>query len=131
MELHLKTIGVVLVLLACVHIIFPRYFDWKADLAPLSLINRQMMHVHTLFIAVAVLLMGLLCVTSAREICTTPLGRKIAFGMGCFWVLRLIIQFVGYSPKLWRGKRFETAAHICFALFWAYVSVVFLVIACR
>ena len=128
MELHLKIIGIALILLSLVHIIFPKYFEWKKDLELLSLINRQMMYVHTVFIAFIVLMMGLLCLTSAEEIVGTVLGKRIAFGLFLFWALRLIIQFFGYSSKLWKGRKFETAIHVVFSIFWIYFSVVFFLV---
>ena len=126
MEIHLKVIGILLIILACVHVIFPKYFNWAKETSSMSLINRQMMYVHTLFIGLTVFLMGLLCVTSATEIVTTPLGRKIALGLGIFWIIRLFIQLFGYSSKLWKGKGFETVVHIMFTAFWIYMSLIFL-----
>ncbi len=126
MELHLKVIGILLIILACVHVVFPKYFNWAKETSTMSLINRQMMYVHTLFIALTVFLMGLLCVTSATEMVTTPLGKKIALGLGIFWIIRLLIQLFGYSSKLWKGKGFETVVHITFTAFWVYMSLVFL-----
>ncbi len=126
MELHLKVIGVLLVLLAMMHVIFPRYFDWKSQLSGLSLINRQMMYVHTFFIALVVLLMGVLCFTSANELVNNALGKKICFGLFVFWFARLVIQFFGYSSELWKGKTFETTVHVVFTFLWVYLSGVFL-----
>lgn len=126
MELHLKIIGFILIALALVHAIFPKYFQWKQELQSLSLINRQVMYVHTFFIALVVFLMGLLCVTSAQEIVTTAFGRKISLGLGFFWTCRLLVQVFGYSPTLWRGKTFETIVHIVFSLLWTYLSVAFI-----
>ena len=126
MEIHFKIIGFLLIVLAFVHVIFPKYFNWKIELASLSLINRQMMTVHTLFIAITVLLMGILCVSSASELLETNLGKKICLGLGIFWTIRFLVQFFGYSSELWRGKRFETTMHILFALLWAYISTIFL-----
>ncbi len=126
MEIHLNVIGILLIILACVHVIFPKYFNWAKETSTMSLINRQMLYVHTFFIALTVFLMGLLCVTSATEIVTTPLGRKIALGLGVFWIIRLFIQLFGYSSKLWRGKGFETFVHILFTVFWGYMGIVFL-----
>ena len=80
MEQQLRIVGVLLVGLALLHAGFPRYFNWAGELKPLSLINRQMVYVHTLFIALVVLLMGLLCLTSAADMVGTPLGRKLALG---------------------------------------------------
>lgn len=112
--------------LALIHVIFPKYFNWKKELKSLSLINRQMMTVHTFFIALAVFLMGLLCLTSTAELIETKLGKTISLGLGIFWSTRLIIQFFGYSTELWKGKTFETIVHILFSLLWAYLSMVFL-----
>jgi len=128
MEAHLKVIGAIMLLLAMIHVIFPKHFNWKEELSSLSLINRQMMIVHTLFIALIVLLMGLLCMTSSHDLVHTQLGRRISLGLGVFWSVRLFIQFFGYSPELWKGKFFETSVHIMFSLCWAYFSVVFLLV---
>jgi hypothetical protein len=129
MELHLKIIGVILVILAIIHAAFPRQFAWKKELASLSLINRQMMTVHTFFIALTVLLMGVLCIYSAGDIVNTPFGRQIALGLFIFWFVRLFVQFFVYSKDLWKGKRFETVMHIVFAITWLYFSVVFFMVA--
>lgn len=123
MEIHIKLIGVILIMLALVHIIFPRYFNWAEELKSLSLINRQLMTVHTFFIALVVFLMGVLCLTSSGELVNTELGKKISLGLGVFWVVRLYFQFFGYSSDLWKGKKFETAVHIMFSFLWAYLSV--------
>lgn len=126
MEIHYKIIGVLLIALAGVHIFFPKYFNWDKELKSLSLINRQMMKVHTLFISLTVLLMGLLCLTSSAELIQTNLGKKISLGLGIFWTVRLFIQFFGYSTDLWKGKKFETFMHIMFSLLWTYLSIIFL-----
>lgn len=126
MEIHFKITGVLLITLALVHVIFPKYFNWKEELKTLSLINRQMMTVHTFFIALTVFLMGLLCLTSATELIETKLGRTVSLGLGLFWAVRLLIQFFGYSTKLWKGKKLETAIHILFSLLWIYLSAVFI-----
>ncbi len=126
MEFQINIIGYLLILLALIHVIFPKYFNWKEELNQLSLINKQVMQVHTFFIALTVLLMGVLCVTSATEITTTSFGKKISFGFGLFWLCRLLIQFFGYSSKLWKGKKFETIVHIVFSILWSFLSYTFL-----
>jgi|TARA_B110000967_G_C18849947_1_gene544083 hypothetical protein len=126
MEIHFKIIGILLIALAFVHIVFPKYFNWDKELKSLSLINRQMMTVHTFFIALTVLLMGLLCLTSSAQLIETNLGKKISLGLGVFWTVRLVIQFFGYSSDLWKGKKFETFMHIIFSLLWTYLSIIFL-----
>ena len=129
MQRHIELIGVTMIVIALAHAGFPRYFAWKEELSGLSLMNRQMMKVHSFFIALTVLLMGLLCVTSSAELIGTGLGRRIALGLGLFWAARLVIQLFGYSPQLWRGKIVETVLHVVLTTIWAYFSTVFLLIA--
>lgn len=126
MEIQLKVIGILLMLLAVIHAIFPKYFNWKKEFEGVSLINKQMMHVHTFFIGVTVFLMGLLSFSMSGELYSTPFGKVISLGIGFFWFLRLIFQFLVYSPKLWRGKKFETFMHILFSLLWIYLTTIFL-----
>jgi hypothetical protein len=125
MEINIKIIGVILFLLALAHVIFPKYFKWETELPNISLINRQMMYVHTFFIALTLLLMSLLCLTSANELIETRLGDRIDLGLGIFWTARLLIQIFGYSSELWKGKRKESIIHIIFTLLWVYMGVVF------
>ena len=114
--------------LAGIHLVFPKYFSWKKDLEPISLVNKQMMYVHTFFIGVTVFLMGVLCVFCTADILNTRLGKQVSLGLSFFWGIRLIFQFFVYSPRLWKGKRFETAMHILFSLLWIYLTVIFLLI---
>jgi hypothetical protein len=125
MELHLKIIGILLILLALLHFFFPKRFNWKQELSSLSLINRQLMYIHSFFIAFVIFLMGLLCLTSAYELLNTSFGKQILLGFAIFWAVRLLVQFFGYSSKLWKGRSFETSVHIVFSLFWIYLVIVF------
>ena len=126
MELLLRLTGFILMTLGLFHVFFPKYFKWKEEFSKVSTINRQMMYVHSFFIAFVVLLMGLLCVTSAADLLTTPLGKRICLGISIFWMTRLFIQFFGYSSSLWKGKTFETSIHILFSILWIGLSVVFM-----
>jgi len=126
MTQHLHWIGVLLIALASVHVIFPKYFDWKRDLAALQLINRQVMYVHTFFVALVVALMGILCLLAADDLVSTKLGQMVCVGLAIFWGCRLYVQFFVYSPRLWIGKRFETLVHVVFSATWIYLTWVFL-----
>ena len=128
MEIHLKIIGVLLIFLSAIHIIFPKYFNWKEDLASLTLVNREMMWIHTLFIAFTTLLMGVLCLIGTQDLVSTNLGKQVCLGFGIFWGVRFFVQFFGYSSELWRGKTFETIVHIIFSFLWFYLAAVFIMI---
>lgn len=125
LQFHLHAIGIIFIVLAIVHIIFPRRFEWKAELSKLTLINRQIMHVHTFFIALFVLLNGLLFVLYNKELTQpAPLQRGILWGLLIFWSVRGLVQHFFFSSELWRGKKFETFVHILFSAFWIYVVVI-------
>jgi hypothetical protein len=126
MLLLIQIAGIIQVLLAFVHFIFPRHFEWKKDLGTITLINRQLMYVHTFFIALVVLMMGVLCLFAATEIMNTKLGKIISFGLFLFWATRLVFQFFVYSPVLWKGKKFETIVHVIFSIIWIYLTAIFL-----
>jgi hypothetical protein len=128
MLIHVYIAGWLQVGLALIHFIFPRYFKWKEELTVLSLINRQLMYVHTFFIALVVLLMGILCISAPGDIITTRLGKFLSLGLFVFWTTRLFFQFFVYKPGLWRGKRFETTIHILFTIIWIYLASVFFIL---
>ena len=83
------------------------------------------MTIHTFFIALTVLLMGVLCLVATDDLINTRLGKVIATGLAIFWTIRLLIQFFGYSPKIWKGKTFETVVHVFFVFLWIYLSFIF------
>jgi len=125
LELNLQIAGILQIVLALLHAAFPKRFRWKEEFAGVSVLSRQIMYVHTLFIALIVFLMGLLCFTSAPDLIGTPLGKRVLLGLGIFWATRLVIQFVGYSSELWRGKPFETLVHVIFSVLWIYLTGTF------
>lgn len=128
MQIHLIIVGIIFIFLAFIHIVFPKYFEWEKEFKSISLANRQIMKIHTVFIALTVFLMGLLCLTSANDLMETSLGKKIILGLAIFWTTRLVFQFFGYSSKLCKGKIFETSVHIIFSFLWIYISSVFWII---
>lgn len=129
MNFHLNIVGLLLLLLALLHIIFPKYFQWKNELSSLTLVNRQMMEVHTLFIAVTVGLMGVLCLWSKETDWQTGIGKMLALGLCLFWLLQLFVQWFYYSSKLWKGKMFETTVHILFTMLWGYFTWFFFLLS--
>lgn len=128
MKLQLEIIGVWLMLLAIFHSGFYKYFNWKNELAKLSLLTRQVFLSHTFFIALLVFLMGLLCWLRPNLLMDTDLGRILALGFSIFWGFRFLFQHFFYSPQLWKGKRFETSVHVFFSIIWFYQMLLFFLI---
>lgn len=126
METHIRIAGIISILLAMIHIFFPSYFQWKKHLEKWRLIDRQIMLVHTFFVALMILLTGILSMLSATALHTTTLGHHVTLGLGIFWLVRLYFQLFVYSSKLWKGKQWETSIHIIFLLLWVFMSSVYL-----
>ncbi len=126
LTIHLRVIGTLLVALAFVHVDFPRRFGWATELKPLSLINRQIIQVHTFFIALVVALNGLLFLVNAEElIYPSRLAKSIVIGLLVFWGFRFVFQYFVYDSRLWRGKRFETTMHSILSIFWVYSLIIY------
>ena len=125
MKFLIEISGYGTMLLAIVHIVFPKAFNWKNELASLSLINRQLMTVHTFFIAFGVFLMGLLCATSAELLLTTKLGSRVLVILAIFWLARLLTQIFWYSTELWKGKKIKTMIHVIFLIQWTSLTIVY------
>ena len=126
-ELHLRVVGVLLLLLVAINVFdVPRRFDWKRELASLSLINRQIFRVHAAFICIMLLMFAGLTLLLPRELLApTPLARAVLGGLGAFWFIRLLTQWFVYDRRIWRGKRFETVMHIAFSGLWLYFTGTF------
>ena len=126
LEIALKSAGVMLLLLGLSHAFFGERFQWKEELERLSLLNRQIFYVHTFFIALIVVMLGVLALFyTGTLIEKTALARVVLGGIVIFWLCRLWIQFFGYDAGLWKGDRFNTGVHIIFSLLWTYLVVIF------
>jgi hypothetical protein len=124
--LHLKVVGALLLVLGLAHTMFGRYFQWKKELARLSLLTRQIFLVHCFFIALLVVMIGacsLFCTNALLE--SGALSRVVLTGLVVFWLSRLVFQFFVYDPAIWRGRRFYTTMHVVFSIFWIYVVLTY------
>ena len=122
----LRIAGLSLLGLFMLNFFIPAEFKWAEELPRLSLLNRRIFQVHAVFIALILLLSGLLLVILPHELVTpTPLARAVLGGLAAFWGLRLWMQWFMYDRELWRGKRFETAMHFLFSGLWVFLTATF------
>ena len=126
LEINLKIVGALLVVLGIAHGAFNKQFEWKTELARLSLLNRQMFLVHCFFIALTLILMGSVTLFYTDALLQpVPLSRVVLAAVVVFWLCRLFIQFFVYDSMLWRGNRFNAWMHVLFSLFWTYVVLTY------
>jgi hypothetical protein len=126
LDAHLRLVGLLMLLLATLHFVFPRRFRWREEFARVSLLNRQIFYVHCFFLALTLVLTGALCLL-APEALTEPtrLGKLLLGGLVLFWGLRLAFQWFVYDRRLWIGHSFNTCVHIVFTGLWLYFTSVF------
>jgi len=132
METLLRIAGATQIALALAHVTFGRRFNWPEELARLSLLNRQIFHVHCFFICLVLLLMGgasLLAPSALLE--RSQLGWMVAASLSIFWLARLFAQWFVYDRTLWRGRRFETAMHGLLTVLWMFYAGVYLAVLWR
>jgi hypothetical protein len=126
LEILLRIAGAGLVLLAFLHIPIGRKLRWREDGRKLSAENEQVFHVHTFFVCLTVILMGLPCLIAPSVfLVKSEAGLWVSGAFAVFWAVRLYCQFFVYRSDLWRGKALETFVHWCFALIWLALALVF------
>ena len=125
-ELHLRLAGALQLVLAALHLGFPRRFDWTSELPRLSLLNRQIFVVHTVFIGLVVLMFGALsCFAAPALLEPTPLSRLVLGGLAVFWTVRLAVQWLVYDARLWRGNAANTRIHLALTALYVYLPGVY------
>jgi len=125
-EFHLRVTGLIMLWLVGMNFLLPRRLNWGTELARLSLLNRQIFHVHAGFICVTVTMFAALTLLLTPALLEpTALARAVLGGIGLFWMLRLFAQLFVYDASLWRGNRTRTALHILFSGLWIYFVATF------
>ena len=115
-----------LILLALLHIPISRHLNWREDMARLTPINASIFYVHSFFICVLLVMMGLPCVWDPMVFLEESRAAKwVTWSFASFWALRLYFQWFVYRADLWRGKRMETCLHWCFTFIWIALTALF------
>ena len=119
LEVALRVVGALQLALAGLHLTFPRHLGWREELPRLSLLNRQIFVVHTIFVCFVLVLFGALSLCAPRTLLEpSALSRFVLVGITAFWALRLAIQLWYFDASLWRGHRDRTIAHVGFTALW-------------
>jgi len=110
----LKFCAVVQIGVAILNLFLPRLLNWHAELKKLSLLPREVFHVHLWFISLVLLIFGVMTWRFATDIANGSelIGRWLAASIGLFWGIRTVVQVTYYSSEHWRGKIPRTIAHV-------------------
>jgi len=122
-EMHVKIMGVLMLALAAANAGLPRWLRWREELKRLSLLNRQVVVVHAVFVGLITALLGLMSVVYARELLErTPVARGVVIGLGVFWGARFLVQLVVCAKRSWRGTGTDAVLQFLFAALCAYFA---------
>ena len=126
LHIHLQVVGCLLVLLGLSHAFMNRHFGWSKELAEVSLLTRQIFYVHAFFIALGVVLGGVVSLAFPDALLSSaPPNRAILASMAFFWFCRLLAQFFAYDGAIWRGNQYRTCMHVAFSILWCYVTAIY------
>jgi hypothetical protein len=124
LTLHLRLVGVILIVLGAVHVLLPRQLRWKEQLALLSPINREVSYVHCYFIALMCEFWGWLALTAAADLVVrNPVSRAVLIGGMVFWASRLVIQLTIFNAHARRSRPWLTLSILANAM-WLYITVI-------
>ncbi|HUR47675.1 MAG TPA: hypothetical protein VMZ27_17460 [Candidatus Saccharimonadales bacterium] len=122
----LRVAGFGLILLALLHVPIGRHLKWREECARMSPVNASIFRVHACFICFVLVMMGLPCALDPAVFLQPSRGGAwLAWSFSAFWATRLYFQWFVYPWDLWRGKRFETGAHVWFTLVWSFLAALF------
>lgn len=122
----LRLIGVCLILQSFAHIHLHKRLKWGEEAARMSPFNAAVFHVHTFFICLVLVMMGLpLAIDPGLLLEKSKIGAWAAWSLCVFWGCRLWCQWFTYNPAWWKGQRFEISMHWVFTGVWLALTVIF------
>jgi hypothetical protein len=104
-----------------------RIMGWKEDLARVSLLVRQVFHIHVMFISLTLVIFAAVTLAFANEMSMGAglIYRWVACSIGTFWAVRTVLQVTYYSSSHWRGIPSRTAVHFILLIVYAAFAVVY------
>jgi hypothetical protein len=125
-ELHLRVVGALLLAVAALGVAVHRHFGWGAEIQRLTLLTRQVFLIHSAFVTVVLVMLGVLLAAYAPALVAPgPLPRAVLVGLLIMWAARLLAQWFFYDPSLWRGDRLRTFMHVLFSVIYTYFVATF------
>lgn len=133
LELLLAAAALAQTVVAILNLQLERILGWKAAIAGLPPLIREVFVVHKWFISITLFGFAAITLRFAPEIAggASELSRWIAAVIGLFWSIRTFIQWGYYSHNHWIGKRRETAVHWTLTFAYAGLAGVYLFCAFR
>jgi hypothetical protein len=125
LALWLAAAGHFLVLVASFQV--PYRLHWKEDLAKLTPFNRKLMWVHGGFAIYTIIAFGVMSLALHAEIMRGDrAAQALAFFIGFYWLLRILVDFVYYSHQDWPAGASFRIGHVLLTSLFIFLSASFL-----
>jgi len=104
--------------IAALNLFLVPLLKWKADVARMPLLVREVFYVHAWFISVTLAIFAVLTLRFSEEMALggNVVARWLAVGIAFFWAIRTVLQVAYYSSSHWRGQPGRTAIHVVLLL---------------
>ena len=101
----------------------PYRLRWKEDLAKLTSFNRKLMWVHGGFAVYTIIAFGAMSLLLHEEMLRGDRAAlALAFFIGFYWLLRIIVDFACYSPRDWPGGAAFRVGHVLLTSLFVFLS---------
>jgi alginate O-acetyltransferase complex protein AlgI len=105
----------------------PYRLQWKEDLAKLTSFNRKLMWVHGGFTVYTIIAFGVLSLVLHGELMRGERAAlALAFFIGCYWLLRIIVDFAYYSHSDWPAGAAFRIGHVLLTSLFVFLSASYL-----
>ncbi len=115
--------------LAALNLRLDKLLHWEAELDKMSQLLREVFFVHKWFISITLAIFGVITLRFAGEMSEglIPMGRWLAVGIGAFWAIRTLIQWLYYSKSHWAGDTGRTLVHWILTICYGGSAAVYLI----
>lgn len=122
----LQFAGVSMVCLALAHLSFSRMLNWREDLRKLTAINRQVFIVHTVFLAIGILMLGVDCIFFSQTLTDrSQLAMVATASFAMCWFSRLVCQLFIFTGPISENSKLEAVLRICGTSLWTFYTALF------
>jgi alginate O-acetyltransferase complex protein AlgI len=105
----------------------PYRLRWREDLAGLTPFNRKLMWVHGGFAVYTIAAFGVLSLILHGELMRGERAAlALAFFIGCYWLLRIIVDFAYYSHQDWPAGAAFRIGHVLLTSLFVFLSASYL-----
>lgn len=108
--------GILNLLLAVFHMLFPWIFAWGKDLQAVSNVNKAILYTFQSVMVFVLVAFAYLSIVHRTDLVTTRLGRSVLFLIGIVWLIRAVAEVVffrlGADGAVWRLALFLVIAAV-------------------